>query len=429
MLSNVDLPLGGTGRPDSSGLYYAKIEIGTPPKSYYMQVDTGSDITWVNCIECTECPKRGYHGIELTLYNPKESLTSKLVSCDQPFCLDVNGGPFPVCKANFSCTYAQFYGDGSSSTGYFVKDIVHYDQVSGDLQTTTANGSVSFGCSAGQFVDQGSSNPDEALDGILAFGKSNSSMISQLASSGQVKRMFAHCLDGENGGGIFAVGNIVQPKVNTTPLIQSEPHYNVNMTRVKVGNYSLILPSDLFEIGGKKGAIVDIGTTLAYLPEVVYEPLVIQILSQQPNLKLYTVQDQYTCFKYSESLDDGFPPVTFDFQNGLSMEVYPHEYFFPVDDLWCVGWQNSGMQSRDKKNLTLLGDLVLSNKLVVYDLENQAIGWTKYNCSSSIQVKDEQTGTVHLVGAHFISSASAVNIQTSLILLSLVVLILTTSII
>ncbi|KAJ8422496.1 hypothetical protein Cgig2_003506 [Carnegiea gigantea] len=222
MLSTVDLPLGGTGRPDSSGLYYAKIGIGTPPKSYYMQVDTGTDITWVNCIECTECPKRGYRGIELTLYDPRDSSTAKKVSCDQPFCMEVNGGPFPGCKANFSCTYAEFYGDGSSSTGYFVKDMVHYDQVSGDLQTTTANGTISFGCSAGQYIDQGPLNPDGALDGILAFGKSNSSVISQLASSGQARKMFAHCLDGGNGGGIFAIGNIVQPKVNTTPLVQNE---------------------------------------------------------------------------------------------------------------------------------------------------------------------------------------------------------------
>ena len=71
-------------------------------------------------------------------------------------------------------------------------------------------------------MDGGSLNPDEALDGILGFGKSNSSVISQLASSGQVKKMFAHCLDGGNGGGIFAIGTIVQPKVNTTPLIQNE---------------------------------------------------------------------------------------------------------------------------------------------------------------------------------------------------------------
>jgi len=81
---------------------------------------------------------------------------------------------------------------------------------------------LNFRCSAGQYIDQGPLNPDGALDGILAFGKSNSSVISQLSSSGQARKMFAHCLDGGNGGGIFAIGNIVQPKVNTTPLVQNE---------------------------------------------------------------------------------------------------------------------------------------------------------------------------------------------------------------
>lgn len=79
-----------------------------------------------------------------------------------------------------------------------------------------------YRCSAGQYVDRGSPNSDESLDGILGFGKSNSSVISQLASSGQVKKMFAHCLDGVNGGGIFAIGTIVKPRVNTTPLLQNE---------------------------------------------------------------------------------------------------------------------------------------------------------------------------------------------------------------
>jgi hypothetical protein len=30
--------------------------------------------------------------------------------------------------------------------------------------------------------------------------------------------------------------------------------------------------------------------------------------------------------------------------------------------------------------ICFLSDLVLSNKVVVYDLENQVIGWTDYNC-------------------------------------------------
>lgn len=73
--------------------------------------------------------------------------------------------------------------------------------------------------------------------------------------------------------------------------------------------------------------------------------------------------------------------------------------------------------------MTLLGDLVLSNKLVLYDLENQLIGWTEYNCSSSIKVKDEGTGTVHLVGSHFISSA--LPLDTSMCLLFSLLLLMT----
>jgi hypothetical protein len=75
-------------------------------------------------------------------------------------------------------------------------------------------------CGAGPSADLISA--DDAFDGILGFGKSNSSIISQLASSGRVKKMFAHCLDGVNGGGIFAIGNVVQPKVNTTPLVPDQ---------------------------------------------------------------------------------------------------------------------------------------------------------------------------------------------------------------
>jgi hypothetical protein len=411
MAAGVDLPLGGTGRPDAVGLYYAKIGIGTPSKDYYVQVDTGSDIMWVNCIQCRTCPKRGYRGLELTLYDPKDSLTGKSIACDQEFCLDINGGSVSGCKANMTCLYTEVYGDGSYSIGYFVKDVVHYDRVSGDLQTMLANGSVIFGCGARQ---SGDLDPD-ALDGILGFGKSNSSVISQLASSGQVKKMFAHCLDGENGGGIFAMGHVVQPKVNTTSLVQNQPHYSVNMTAIAVGHQFLNLSANSSKaMGDKRETIIDSGTTLAYLPLAIYNQLVAKILSWQSDLRLRTLHNQYTCFDYSGSVDDGFPSITFHFENSLLLQVDPREYLFLFENLYCIGWQSNDVGSSNRKDMILLGDLVLSNKLVLYDLENQAIGWTEYNCSSSIKLKDEITGSVHLVGAHYLSSAGNLENRRSL---------------
>jgi len=85
--------------------------------------------------------------------------------------------------------------------------------------------------------------------------------------------------------------------------------------------------------------------------------------------------------------------------------------------MYCVGFQNGGSQSKDGKDIVLMGDLVLSNKLVVYDLENQVIGWTDYNCSSSIKVKDDKTGATYTVNSHDISSGWRFSWHKSLVLL------------
>ncbi|XP_058093581.1 aspartic proteinase 36-like isoform X2 [Magnolia sinica] len=361
ILGAVDVHMGGLGLPSEAGLYFAEIGVGTPPKSYYVQVDTGSDILWVNCIGCRRCPRKSDLGIKLTLYDLKESSTGSVVTCDQPFCTSAFDGQIPGCSSDVPCQYSVLYGDGSTTTGYYVQDTLEYNLVTGNLQTAPANATVVFGCGAQQSGDLGSSS--EAVDGILGFGQANSSMLSQLASAGKVKKMFAHCLDTVNGGGIFAIGHVVQPKMKTTPLVPNQPHYNVNLKAIEVGNTVLNLPTDVFESGDRKGTIIDSGTTLAYLPDAVYTPLVDAILASQRSLSLQTVQE-FTCFHFSGSVDDGFPPVTLHFEDSLTLTIYAHEYLFQIrEDAWCLGWQNSGIQSKDAKDMILLGGIT---KLLLY---------------------------------------------------------------
>ncbi|KAH7839589.1 hypothetical protein Vadar_006067 [Vaccinium darrowii] len=404
-LAAVDLPLGGNGSPTDSALYYTMIGLGTPPKDYYLQVDTGSDIMWVNCAGCKTCPTKSDLGVELRLYDPKGSATGTLVTCDQDFCIETFN---PTgCKVGSMCQYGVTYGDGSSSLGYFVKDNIQLDRASGNLQTTPMNGSVAFGCGAKQSGQLGTSA--QALDGILGFGQANSSMISQIASAGKVKKMFAHCLDGTNGGGIFAIGQLVQPKLNSTPLVPNQAHYNVLLKTITVGRDVLKLPTDVFDIDAGTSMVIDSGTTLAYLADELYNPLLAKVMAAQPNLKLHTVEQQFTCFQFTGNVDDGFPTVAFGFENSLTLTIYPREYLFQIrDDVRCIGWQNSGI-SKDGKEMNLLGDMVLSSKLVLYDLENQTIGWTEYNCSSSVKVKDGQTGAEYLIGSNDLSSTSSLN--------------------
>ena len=54
-------------------------------------------------------------------------------------------------------------------------------------------------------------------------------------------------------------------------------HYNVIMKAIEVGGDVLQLPTDTFDSGEGKGTIIDSGTTLAYLPDVVYESLMAKV--------------------------------------------------------------------------------------------------------------------------------------------------------
>lgn len=379
-----------------------------------MQVDTGSDIMWVNCASCRACPRKSDLKIELVQYDLKGSGSGDLVMCDQGFCTSMFG-EVSGCTGDEPCQFKIGYGDGSETAGYFVSDILQYDRVSGNHQTTQVNATITFGCATELSGDLVSAN--EALDGIIGFGQSNSSMISQLASSGKVRKIFAHCLDSMNGGGIFAIGHVVQPKVNTTPLVPNMPHYNVNLKSIDVGGTSLQIPTNLFAAGDNTGTIIDSGTTLAYLPDAAYKQLMNAILSAQSSLNFYH-NGQFTCFRYTESVDDGFPNVSFHFENSLVLVGYPHDYLFELEsDHWCIGWQNAGKSSTNGGGSFLLGDILLSNKLVIYDLEKQVIGWTDYNCSSSIKVQDDKTGAIYSLDAQNISSANILEMGKSIILL------------
>ncbi|KAL0382567.1 UNVERIFIED_CONTAM: Aspartic proteinase-like protein 2 [Sesamum calycinum] len=396
MLGTVDFMLGGDSSPTSTALYYTKITIGNPPLDYHVQVDTGSDIVWVNCKDCDNCPTKTGLRITLRQYDLKASSTGTVITCDQQFCTAVSETN-PNCKAGMNCAYTVTYGDGTKTEGYYVRDDFKLDQVTGNHQTSAMNGSIAFG----------EIGVSDGLEVCVYQGFCIQDETIELASLGKVKKVFSHCLDSKKGGGIFAIGEVVEPKVNKTRLVPRQLHYNAVMEGIDVAGKQLDFPKGIFGLPTSVNAVIDSGTTLAYLPSDLYKQLMDMIMAQHQEIKLHTVEDLFKCFWYNGNIDDGFPVIKFHFEDSLSLTAYPHNYLFEVkDEEYCIGWQSSVMKSRDGTEMTLLGDIVLADKLFVYDIENQTIGWTQYDCGSSIKVKDEKTGSVYDVAAHNISSGS-----------------------
>lgn len=385
-LGVVDFPVDGSPDPFTVGLYFTRVKIGSPPKEFLVQIDTGSDILWVTCDSCQGCPKSSGLGIELEFYNPTSSASASPISCSANICNAALQTTEAGCSSGSSqCTYSFQYGDGSGTSGYFVSDMLYFDAVVGDSTTTNSSAPIVFGCSNYQSGDLTKS--DRAVDGIFGFGQNELSVISQLSSRGISPRVFSHCLKGKaNGGGILVLGEIVEPGIVYSPLVPSQPHYNLNLQSIAINGQIVPIDPAVFETSRNRGTIVDSGTTLAYLAEEAYDPFLNALTSAVSQPVQSFVSKGNRCFMATSSVNDIFPSVTFNFAGGASIGLNADDYLIQqgyVDGaaLWCLGFEKVSGQG-----ITILGDLVLKDKIVVYDLAHQRIGWASYDCSQSVNV-------------------------------------------
>ncbi|KAM1243203.1 hypothetical protein ACFX2F_034832 [Malus domestica] len=64
-----------TGVSQGSGKYFSRIGVGTSTKSFYMVLNTGSDVNWLQCDPCSDCYQQSD-----PVFNPAGSSTYSQLS-------------------------------------------------------------------------------------------------------------------------------------------------------------------------------------------------------------------------------------------------------------------------------------------------------------------------------------------------------------
>ncbi|KAD4384266.1 hypothetical protein E3N88_24434 [Mikania micrantha] len=417
----IDFTLQGTYDPYRVGLYYSKVQLGSPPKEYYVQVDTGSSVLWVNCKDCKGCPTSSGLEVPIGFYDPLSSSTSSVISCsDQRCSAGIHSGDADCSGTNNRCSYRFKYGDGSAASGYYVSDLIHLEMMSdGTNPSSNASSMVTFGCGTSESGEL--SMPDRAVDGIFGFGQQGLSVISQLASHQAAPDAFSHCLVGDgDGGGILVIGQIMDPNMVYSPLVPSQPHYNLNLQSISVNDKIISIDPSVFETShNRKGTVIDSGTTLAYLAEDAYNPFVNAITKVVPQSVEPFEAKGYQCYVTKNSVSEMFPTVSFTFAGDASMVLKPENYLLKqktVDDetAWCIGFQKVKGQG-----LTILGDMVLKDKSVVYDLGGQRIGWVDHDCKKPVNVSTKSSGRRRMSNASSMDHRNLLHKLTPIMILAL----------
>ncbi|KAK6920170.1 Xylanase inhibitor, C-terminal [Dillenia turbinata] len=140
-------------------------------------------------------------------------------------------------------------------------------------------------------------------DGIIGLGHSEVSILSQLASSEEIPKIFSHCLMGEGfGGGVLLFGEILEPDLIYTPLVSSRKknkealksvdgnfnwpkaiqgltigtrtrsHYGVDVEGIEINGQVLPIDPKVFKSSRYRGAIFDSGSTFVSLIDDAYVP-------------------------------------------------------------------------------------------------------------------------------------------------------------
>ncbi|CAA6672235.1 unnamed protein product [Spirodela intermedia] len=322
--------------------YVVSIELGSQKTT--LIVDTGSDLTWVQCRPCNFC-----YNQRDPLFDPSSSATYRPVPCSGAACgaLQLAAGNQRSCTAGQgACRYAVTYGDGSYTRGELAKE------------------RISLGAPPPR------------------WRASELSLVRQ--SVPQFHGLFSYCLpagDFDSAGSLVLGGDPTAAYRNSSPVaftpLLSDPHqspfYLVNFTGAAVGGVRL-------QFNAVK-VLVDSGTVITRLVPSIYAAVREEFLRQfsgYPAAPPFSILD--TCFDLSGHDEVAVPKMKLEFEGGAAAAVdVSGIFYFAKRDASQVCLALASLSHEDQ--LGIIGNYQQKNLRVVYDTEGSRLGFAEEVCA------------------------------------------------
>ncbi|KAF2301555.1 hypothetical protein GH714_025779 [Hevea brasiliensis] len=307
--------------------YIVTVELGG--RNMTVIVDTGSDLTWVQCQPCNVC-----YNQQDPLFNPSISPTYQAVLCNSSTCqsLQFAIGNSGVCGSNPpTCNYVVNYGDGSYTRGELGTEQIN-------LGTTRVSNFI-FGCG------RNSKAADDTGSLVL--------------------------------GGNFSIYKNTTP-ISYTRMIpnpQLPTFYFLNLTGISIGGVALQAPSFV-----QGGILIDSGTVITRLPPSVYRILKAEFLKQFsgfPSAQPFSILD--TCFNLSGYQEVDIPTIKLHFEGTAELNVdVTGIFYFVKTDASQVCLALASLSFEDE--IPIIGNYQQRNQRVIYDTKESKLGFAAEAC-------------------------------------------------
>ncbi|GKB35874.1 aspartic proteinase Asp1-like protein isoform X1 [Tanacetum coccineum] len=281
--SSVVFPVTGNVYP--RGYYHVEVKIGNPPKPYWLDIDTGSDLTWLQCdVPCVKCFPAPHKP-----YKPNKDR----VACVDPLCASVHWPETHSCNSpKDQCDYEVQYADSGifHYFGLFAKTRFRAIYINWNCNKPR----LAFGCGYDQEVQESMDPP--FTDGILGLGVGKASILRQLYELGVTRNVVGHCLSTQGDGYLFFGDELIPSSgVTWTPMSTTdiEKHYSLGTAELYVGG----------KTSGIKGLpiVFDSGSTYTYVNAEAYKALVTMLMNDIKGKKLTNANDDKTLPKHGNA--------------------------------------------------------------------------------------------------------------------------------
>lgn len=356
------------------------LPIGTPPQTQEMVLDTGSQLSWIQCHK--KAPRKPP---PTASFDPSLSSSFSVLPCNHPICKPrIPDFTLPTsCDQNRLCHYSYFYADGTLAEGNLVREKFSFSR---SLVTPP----LTLGCS------QDSSE----TKGILGMNIGRLSFASQAKIS-----KFSYCVPtrltrtGSLPTGSFYLGNNPSSRgfryvdLLTFPQSQRMPNldplaYSVAMQGIRIGGKRLNIPPSVFrpDASGSGQTMIDSGSDFTYLVEEAYNKVREEIVRLVgPKLKKGYVYGGVSdmCFD-GDTMEIGrlVGDMAFEFGKGVEIVVEKERILADVGGgVRCIG---IGRSDRLGAASSIIGNFHQQNLWVEFDLANRRVGFGKADCSRSV---------------------------------------------
>lgn len=345
------------------GTHFAYIYVGTPPQRQSVIIDTGSHYTAFPCTGCIQC---GSHTDEY--FDLKNSTTSKI----------------QMCATDIPCPLSQSYSEGSMWKGFKVSDKLWVGGLSETLVQNAATFSTDF-TFACQTTETGLFRTQLA-DGIMGMSIARDTIPSVLKDSGITDNsIFALCY--RTGGGIMTLGGVDQrvhlpnQPLNYAKMSNVNGWYGLSLVDISLSERASTrltkVPgvTDIMTNQGKH-CIVDSGTTDTYFPVAIQKQFI------ETFSKITGINYSADTVTLTDAQVAKIPNIIFTFESYHETDNSTFSVMMPwTNYLDAVGGNKYTFRIYlSELNNVLLGANFMNGLNVIFDSDNNRVGFAKSNC-------------------------------------------------